>query len=95
MKLFGIASFVGNGTVDAQSEWKPCSDGWTGWMLPTKYSSFINSIVVNETAYSYLDSIGSKIKISPLKEGRPETICKSSSSKAALFFMLALVTLFL
>ena len=76
MKLFGIASFVGNETVDARSGWKPCSDGWTGWMLPTKYSSFINSTVVNETAY-------------------PETICKSSSLKAGLFFILALVTLFL
>ena len=30
MKLFGIASFVGNETVDARSGWKPCSDGWTG-----------------------------------------------------------------
>ena len=35
MKLFGIASFVGN---------DKCSDGWTGWMLPTRYESFINSI---------------------------------------------------
>ena len=42
MKLFGIASFIGN---------TECSDGWTGWMLPTKFSSFINSITVNETAY--------------------------------------------
>ena len=46
MKLFGIASFVGK-PVDGLG----CVDGWTGWMLPTKYSSFINSIVVNETAY--------------------------------------------
>ena len=34
MKLFGIASFVGN---------PDCSDGWTGWTLPTMYSDFIDS----------------------------------------------------
>ena len=38
MKLFGIAGFVGNDTQPI------CSDGWTGWMLPTRYESFINSI---------------------------------------------------
>ena len=35
MKLFGIASFIGD---------EECSDGWTGWMLPTRYGEFINSI---------------------------------------------------
>ena len=65
MKLFGIASFVGN---------EECSDGWTGWMFPTRFESFIDSTVVNASAY-------------PIDE--------SASSKMSLFFVLALVTLFL
>ena len=34
MKLFGIASFIGN---------ESCADGWTGWTLPYQYRSFIES----------------------------------------------------
>ena len=64
MKLFGIASFVGN---------TDCSDGWTGWTLPTKYSDFINSIY-DEYQYE----------------------CNGSSpTKMGLFFILALVAVFL
>ena len=56
MKLFGIASFIGN---------TECSDGWTGWMLPTRYASlndsFINSTYVDGTAYPINGSQSPKV----------------------------------